>query len=50
MDDAIMGAIIAAHLKPGEGVVNVAYGAKPPPLYVVVPLLALAILPGFIAI
>lgn len=50
MDEANMRAMISAHLTPGETVMNVAYGVKPPSIFIVVPLLALAILPGFIAI
>ena len=48
--DPVVDAALAPHLQPGESVEHWAYGVKQPSILLMIPLFALAILPGAIAV
>lgn len=50
LDDERIQAVFAPHLNPGEELKYWAFGVRQPSLLVIVPLIALAILPGVIAV
>lgn len=47
-DESKLVGVFNPHLRPGERVVKLAYGVKQPSLLIIIPLLALALLPGII--
>ncbi len=48
-DPAVVTAAFQPYLEPGEQIRHVAYGVKQPSLAIIIPLMALAVLPGVIA-